>query len=157
MGQFEVTDAGASNTELVEAGRRKPGSLIIMKEQWPCKVTQFSTAKPGKHGSAKAMITGKDIFTDKQYEETLGTGDMTPAPTVAKNEYNCIAVDGDFLQLMSDSGELKEDIKLPHEEHLKDIKKGIERILDEAKKECPVQVQKWGDREQAVGVREGQE
>ena len=155
--EFEKGDAGSSTTHLVEAGRAKPGSLIMLKDTFPCKVTQFATAKPGKHGSAKAMITGKDIFTDKQYEETFGTGDMTPAPTVAKNEYNCIAIDGDFLQLMSETGELKEDIKLPTEEHLKDIKKGIERILDEAKKECLVQVQKWGDREQAVGVREGQE
>ena len=164
--EFEKGDAGSSTTlsctfdhttHLVEAGRAKPGSLIMLKETFPCKVTQFATAKPGKHGSAKAMITGKDIFTDKQYEETFGTGDMTPAPTVAKNEYNCIAVDGDFLQLMAESGELKEDIKLPSEEHLKDIKKGIERILDEGKKECLVQVQTWGDREQAVGVREGQE
>ena len=84
------------------------------------------------------MITGKDIFTDKQYEETFGTGDMTPAPEVAKTEYNCIAIDGDFLQLMTPEGELKEDIKVPTEEHLKDIKKGIERIVDEAKKECLV-------------------
>ena len=80
--EFEKGDAGATNTHLVEAGRAKPGSLIMLKETFPCKVTAFSTAKPGKHGSAKAMITGKDIFTDKQYEETFGTGDMTPAPTV---------------------------------------------------------------------------
>ena len=63
--QFEQGDAGASITELAEAGRMKPGSLLMMKETFPCKVTAFSTAKPGKHGSAKAMITGKDIFTDK--------------------------------------------------------------------------------------------
>ena len=153
--EFEKTDAGATNTKLVEAGRAKPGSLIMLKETFPCKVTAFSTAKPGKHGSAKAMITGKDIFTDKQYEETFGTGDMTPAPEVAKTEYNCIAVDGDFLQLMTPEGELKEDIKLPTEEHLKDIVKGINRIVDAGKCECLVQVQKWGEREQAVGVREG--
>ena len=30
------------------------------------------------------MITAKDIFTDKQYEETFGTGDMIPAPIVTK-------------------------------------------------------------------------
>ena len=88
--EFEVTDAGASSETLVEAGRRKPGSLLMMKGEFPCKVTQFSTAKPGKHGSAKAMITGKDIFTDKQYEETFGTGDMIPAPVVVNTEYTCI-------------------------------------------------------------------
>ena len=64
--EFEKGDAGALNTKLVDAGRAKPGSLIMLKDsQFPCKVTAFSTAKPGKHGSAKAMITGKDIFTDK--------------------------------------------------------------------------------------------
>ena len=93
--EFETGDSGALNTELAEAGRMKPGSLIIMKEQWPCKVTAFSTAKPGKHGSAKAMITAKDIFTDKQYDETFGTGDMIPRPIVTKTELVCMDVDDD--------------------------------------------------------------
>ena len=91
--EFEGGDAGASNTKLIEAGRAKIGALIMLKEQFPCKVTAFSTAKPGKHGSAKAMLVGKDIFTDKQYEETFGTGDMTPAPIVEKKEYTLLSVD----------------------------------------------------------------
>merc|ERR1719454_1101535 len=100
--EFIQGDAGSSSTTLVEAGRRKPGSLLMMKEQFPCKVTSFSTAKPGKHGSAKAMITGKDIFTDKQYEETYGTGDMIPCPVVVNTEYTCIDVNEDgFLMLMT--------------------------------------------------------
>mgnify|MGYP006090462249 CR=1 FL=1 len=85
--EFIQGDSGAADITLVEAGRRKPGSLLMMKEEWPCKVTNFSTAKPGKHGSAKAMIVAKDIFTDKQYEETFGTGDMIPAPVVVNTEY----------------------------------------------------------------------
>merc|ERR1712113_353982 len=96
---------------LIEAGRAKPGTLIMLKEQFPCKVTAFSTAKPGKHGSAKAMITGKDIFTDKQYEETFGTGDMTPRPIVSKTEYLCCDVNEDgVLSLLMESGDLKEDL-----------------------------------------------
>ena len=59
----------------------------MLKETFPCRVTAFSTAKPGKHGSAKAMITGRDIFTNKEYSETFGTGDAIPAPTVAKKEF----------------------------------------------------------------------
>ena len=105
---FVKGDSGALNTELVEAGRRKPGSLLMMKGEFPCKVVSFSTAKPGKHGSAKAMITGKDIFTDKQYEETFGTGDMIPAPVVKKTEYTCIDVnDEGYLMLMTPEGEMK--------------------------------------------------
>lgn len=153
--EFEQGDAGSSITELAEAGRMKPGSLIMLKGEFPCKVFAFSTAKPGKHGSAKAMITGKDIFTDKQYEETFGTGDMIPRPVVKKMELNCLCIDNEFLQLLTPSGELKEDCKLPTEAHLSDIAKRIQEILDDGKKECLVTVQKWGERQQVILCREG--
>merc|ERR1712060_990831 len=143
---------------LVEAGRRKPGSLIIMKEQWPCKVTQFSTAKPGKHGSAKAMITAKDIFTDKQYEETFGAGDMIPAPIVEKTEMTAMSYDEEnMLCILTQNGDLKEDLRIPSEAHLSDIAMKIKQIIDAGNKECLVQIQKWGDKEQIVAVREGQD
>ncbi len=153
--EFEQGDAGSSVTELAEAGRMKPGSLIMLKGEFPCRVTSFSTAKPGKHGSAKAMITGKDIFTDRQYEETFGTGDMIPRPIVVKTEYNCLDSDGDFLTLLTPSGDVKEDVKVPNEAHLLDIAKRIKEILAEGKKECLVTVQKWGEKQQVVGAREG--
>jgi translation initiation factor 5A len=35
----------------------------------PCKVVGYTTAKTGKHGHAKASITGIDIFTGKKYED----------------------------------------------------------------------------------------
>ena len=156
--EFETGDSGALNTELAEAGRMKPGSLIIMKEQWPCKVTAFSTAKPGKHGSAKAMITAKDVFTDKQYDETFGTGDMIPRPIITKTEVTCICYDDDgVLQLMMPDGDIKEDLNLPTESHLTDVATKIKQIVDASTKECLVTFQKWGDREQVVAVREGQD
>ena len=155
---FEQGDSGASINELAEAGRMKPGSLIIMKEQWPCKVTAFSTAKPGKHGSAKAMITAKDIFTDKQYEETFGTGDMIPRPIVTKTELMCMDCDDDgVLSLLTAEGEEKSDLNLPTEAHLSDVVANIKRILAAGTKECLVTYQKWGDKEQVVAAREGQD
>lgn len=152
---FATGNAGSATTIFVEAGRRKIGSLLMMKEEFPCKVTAFSTAKPGKHGSAKAMITGKDIFTDKQYEETFGTGDNIPAPVVQKQEYNCISEDDGVLTLMDQQGELKENLNLPTEEHLSDVAKLIKKILEDGKKECLVSVQRWGEREQVIAAREG--
>ena len=92
----------------------KFGSLIMMREQYPCKVTQISTSKPGKHGSAKANVIAKDIFTDKQYEESFGTGDMVPRPIVTTTEVVAIAYDeDDSLALLLANGELKEDLDLP--------------------------------------------
>ena len=154
--QFEAGDSGALTTELADAGRMKPGSLIIMKELWPCKVTAFSTAKPGKHGSAKAMITAKDIFTDKQYDETFGTGDMIPRPIVTKTEVTGLTYDEDgLLCLMMPDGELKEDLNLPTEAHLSDIVKDIKRIIDAGVRECLVTYQTWGTKQQVTAVREG--
>lgn len=135
---FEQGDSGASINELAEAGRMKPGSLIIMKDVYPCKVTAFSTAKPGKHGSAKAMITAKDIFTDKQYDETFGTGDMIPRPIVAKTEMQVIGYEEDQVTIMTPEGELKEDLNFPTESHLSDLRGKILAIVDAGERECLV-------------------
>ena len=81
---------------------------------------------------------------------------MTPAPIVEKTEYNCISAEDGFLQLMDlTSGELKEDIKMPEEGHLSEVKQRINAILEAGTKECLVSVQKWGDKEQACAAREG--
>lgn len=154
---FDKGDSGALITELKEAGRMKPGSLIIMKEQYPCKVTAFSTAKPGKHGSAKAMITAKDVFTDKQYDETFGTGDMIPAPIVKKTECLCMCVDDEGMAQLLVGDDLKEDLSLPTEAHLSDVVKKIKEILDAGTKECLITYQTYGDKEQIVAVREGKD
>merc|ERR1711957_708811 len=61
--EFIKGENAGSAVGVVEAGRAKPGTLVMMKETFPCKVTAMNTAKPGKHGSAKAMIVAKDIFT----------------------------------------------------------------------------------------------
>jgi len=83
---------------------------------------------------------------------------MTPAPTVIKHEYVCMAIDDDMLQMMDDVGTMKEDVKFPIEwSHLSDVCKTIKKILGEEKKECLIQVQRWGEKEQAVGAREGQD
>ena len=156
--EFEVTDSGASTTNLVEAGRLKNGSAVMLKDH-PCKVTEFSTAKPGKHGSAKAMVGGKDVFTDKMYTETFGTGDMIPAPILTKTEWTLINLDDDdgTLTLMDQNGETKEDLNLPTADHLSDVVKNIKRIFEDGKKECLVTVLGWGDKEMVISVREGAE
>ena len=43
--------------EKAAAGSLKKGDLVMIKGH-PCKVMSMSTAKTGKHGSAKAMVTG---------------------------------------------------------------------------------------------------
>jgi len=94
-----------------------------MIKGFPCKVTEVSTAKPGKHGSAKVILKGRDIFTAKVYECTYHSGDMVDAPIVARNEYTLLNIDDETLELLDSHGEMKCDVNLPVKEHLLDVKK----------------------------------
>jgi translation initiation factor 5A len=91
---FENTDAGASMCEKTDTNRLKPGSLVMIKGN-PCKVTETTTAKPGKHGSAKVILKGKDILTDKVYDCTFHAGDMVDAPLVKRVEYTLLNIEED--------------------------------------------------------------
>lgn len=85
-----------------------------MLKGFPCKVTDYSTAKPGKHGSAKASIVGLDIFTGKKYEDSMPTSANVMIPIVNKIEYEVADIDDDdFVSLIQDDGSLKSDLKLP--------------------------------------------
>ena len=84
--EFQQVDAGSSDCKPVQAGSIKEGGYCMLKNH-PCKVTEFSTAKPGKHGSAKATILGYDIFTNKKYEDSEQTSATVMVPTVTKQDY----------------------------------------------------------------------
>ena len=154
--QFEVTDAGSSLCEKTDTNRLKNGSLVMIKGN-PCKVTEVSTAKPGKHGSAKVILKGKDILTSKVYECTFHAGDMVDAPIVKRNEYTLCNIEDTTLQLLDGNGEMKEDVNLPEEEHLKEVASNIKEWFDEGKNEVLVTVLATLGKELVVEARKGAE
>ena len=80
----------------------------------PCKVTNVSTSKTGKHGSAKCNFTALDIFTGKKYEEIAPSSETVHVPVVKRVEYALVDIsEDDFVSLMDDEGNMREDIKLP--------------------------------------------
>ena len=142
--------------EKTDTNRLKPGSLVMIKGN-PCKVTEVTTAKPGKHGSAKVILKGKDILTMKVYECTFHAGDMVDAPIVKRIEYTLLNIDDTALELLDKDGEVKSDVNLPDAEHLLDVSKDIKRIFEEGKKECLVTVIATLKKELVTEVREGAE
>ena len=122
---FETGDAGSSATVPTQIGSIKKGGYCMLKGH-PCKVTEYSTAKPGKHGSAKATMVGVDIFTNKKYEDVGPTACNITVPIVSKKEYQVMNVDGNDISLLLDDGGLKEDLQLPadEEELCENIRKG---------------------------------
>jgi translation initiation factor 5A len=122
----------------------------------PCKVVSFSTAKTGKHGAAKAMVTGIDIFTSNKYECTFGSGDNVDAPLVVRKEFTLINIDDEgFMSLMDESGTMKEDLKLPTEDWLKDVSAKCREVLAAGEKECLVSVISATGMEKLISCKEG--
>ena len=114
---FDQGDSG-SHTYPLSAGAIRKGGHMIIKEN-PCKIVSVTTSKTGKHGHAKAAITGLCIFTNKKCEDSVPTSHNVDVPNVTKREYNLINIDDeDFLTLEDlESGDMREDIKLSNHKH----------------------------------------
>ena len=55
----------------IELGSLKIGSYILLPVSdqptgEPCRITEYDTSKPGKHGAAKARIVGMGVFDDQK-------------------------------------------------------------------------------------------
>jgi len=148
---FNTGDAGASDTIPIQAGSCKKGSFVVLKGN-PCKVIEITTSKTGKHGHAKANITGIDIFTGKKYQDISPTSHNMMQPIVAKKDYQLIQIEEDgFLSLMDEDGTIREDLCLdiPNDEiHVK-IKEDFE-----ANKELILTVLKCMQKEKVMSSKE---
>merc|ERR1719398_607829 len=121
-------DAGASTTYPMEASQIRKGGYIVIKNR-PCKVVSVSTSKTGKHGHAKCNFVATDIFTGKKLEDIVPSTHGTTVPNVFRSEYTLLDItDEDYLSLMDEGGETREDLKMPErpDELVKSIREGFD-------------------------------
>ena len=71
-----------------------------MMEDSPCKITGYSTAKPGKHGSAKARIEGKGVFDAKKRSLSQPVDAKIWVPIIDRKQGQVVSVTGDDAQVM---------------------------------------------------------
>ena len=155
---FQAVGADAEKTYPIKAGEIKKGHIVVLKG-FPCKVTEYSTSKTGKHGHAKANITGVDIFTAKKYTEVCPTSHNMYSPFVEIKNYQLsdISEDG-FCTLMTEDGDTREDIKIPDQD-APDPELGpkIRAVFEEGSKDVFVIVTKALDSECITGFKTGTE
>tara|TARA_R110002050_G_scaffold231465_1_gene367323 strand:+ start:662 stop:1009 length:348 start_codon:yes stop_codon:yes gene_type:complete len=109
--EFESVQDTAAKTIPSQASAIKKGGYVVIKNR-PCKVVETSTSKTGKHGHAKVHFVALDIFTNKKMEDICPSTHNMEVPVVNRKEYQLIDItDDDFLSLLLDSGETKDDLK----------------------------------------------
>ena len=88
-----------------DLGSLKIGSYILLPVSDqptgdPCKIVEYDTSKPGKHGAAKARIVGIGIF-DGQKRPPVGPVSMQiHVPLINKKTGQIISITGSTIQVM---------------------------------------------------------
>ncbi|MFB6103588.1 MAG: translation initiation factor IF-5A [Halobacteriaceae archaeon] len=73
----------------------------VMMEDAPCKITAYSTAKPGKHGSAKARIEGRGVFDEKKRSLSQPVDAKVWVPVIERKQGQVVSVESaDVAQVM---------------------------------------------------------
>ncbi|ELZ08348.1 translation initiation factor IF-5A [Halovivax asiaticus JCM 14624] len=72
----------------------------VMIDETACKINAYSTAKPGKHGSAKARIEAKGVFDEKKRSLSQPVDAKIRVPIIHRKQGQIVSVDGDDMQVM---------------------------------------------------------
>jgi translation initiation factor 5A len=75
------------------------GSYVLIDDV-PCKITSYSTAKPGKHGSAKARIDAKGVFDSKKRSLSQPVDAKVWVPIIDRKQGQVIDVRDGEIQVM---------------------------------------------------------
>ncbi|ELY57165.1 translation initiation factor IF-5A [Natronococcus amylolyticus DSM 10524] len=75
------------------------GSYVVIDDA-ACKINSYSTAKPGKHGSAKARIEAEGVFDGKKRSLSQPVDAKIWVPIVERKQGQVVSVDGSDMQVM---------------------------------------------------------
>ncbi|WP_254271943.1 translation initiation factor IF-5A [Haloarcula marina] len=85
--------------EQTEVRELDEGSYVMIEDA-PCKIDSYSTAKPGKHGSAKARIDARGVFDDKKRSLSQPVDAKIWVPIITRKQGQVVSTDGDDAQVM---------------------------------------------------------
>ena len=105
----------------VELGSLQIGSYILLPVSdqptgEPCRISEYDTSKPGKHGAAKARIVGVGVF-DGQKRPHVGPVSMqVHVPLIDKRTAQIISIVDSQIQVMDSESFETIDIQMIDEE-----------------------------------------
>ena len=125
---FDKGAAGSAFAFPMQCSAMRKGGYVVISGR-PCKVVEMSTSKTGKHGHAKVTFAGNDIFTGKRYEDSCPSTHNVECPNVSRTEYPLVGLNEKYASLLLESGETRDDLKLPEGE----LGDKIQAAFDEGK------------------------
>ena len=89
----------------IELGSLKIGSYILLPVSdqptgAPCRITEYATSKPGKHGAAKARIVGMGVFDDQKRPHVGPVSMQVHVPLIDKRPGQIISMTDSNIQVM---------------------------------------------------------
>jgi len=104
-----------------ELGALKIGSYILLPvSDQPtgdaCRITEYDTSKPGKHGSAKARIVGVGIFDGQKRPHVGPVSQQIHVPLIDKRAGQIISIVGSKIQVMDSESFETIDVDMIEEE-----------------------------------------
>ncbi len=72
----------------------------VMIDEAACQINSYSTAKPGKHGSAKARIEAEGVFDGKKRSLSQPVDAKIWVPIIERKQGQVVSVSGDDMQVM---------------------------------------------------------
>ena len=125
-----------------DLGSLKIGSYILLPVSdqptgEPCRIVEYDTSKPGKHGSAKARIVGVGVF-DAQKRPHVGPVSMkVHIPLIDKRNGQIISMTGDITQIMDSENFATIDVNMIDDEIKGKLENGINieywKVMDRTK------------------------
>lgn len=79
--------------EQTEVRELDEGGYVLIDDV-PCQITSYSTAKPGKHGSAKASIDAKGVFDGKKRSLSQPVDAKVWIPIIERKQGQVVNVQG---------------------------------------------------------------
>lgn len=87
--------------EQTEVRELQEGNYVMIDDA-PCKITAYSTAKPGKHGSAKARIDARGVFDTKKRSLSQPVDAKIWVPTIERKQGQVVNVESDNVAQIMD-------------------------------------------------------
>ena len=86
--------------EQTEVRELQEGNYVVIDDA-PCKIDSYSTAKPGKHGSAKASISATGVFDGRKRSLSQPVDAKVWVPIIDRKQGQVVNLeDGNVAQVM---------------------------------------------------------